>query len=173
MSAKPRLFHVSDVSGIQNFEPRPDKNNQMRVWAIGEPRLHNYLTPRDCPRVTFFADTNTSAKDRESLGDARAVIAIESAWFERCVKAALYLYEFDPEPFSCVDKTACYYTASRSVRPLSETRVHNPIKRLLESKVELRILPSLWHLHDEIIKSSLGFSIIRMRNAAPRINKTT
>ena len=166
---QPRLFHISDVSNIKTFEPRPDNEGKKRVWAIAEPRLHNYLLPRDCPRVTFFADTQTFVRDKERfLGDAKAVVAIESGWFERCVEATVYLYEFDPAPFNCIDKIAGYYTATCSVQPLRETRVPNPLQRILERGVELRVLPSLWQLRDAVAESSLGFSIIRMRNARPR-----
>jgi hypothetical protein len=31
-------------------------------------------------------------------------------------------------------------------------------------------MPSLWELRDQVIGSSLDFSIIRMRNAAPPMN---
>ena len=49
------LFHVSEEAGIRRFEPRPGADGQPRVWAITDARLHNYLLPRDCPRVTFYA----------------------------------------------------------------------------------------------------------------------
>jgi Family of unknown function (DUF6886) len=32
----------------------------------------------------------------------------------------------------------------------------------------LRVMPSLWQLHDAVVASTLQFSIIRMRNAQPR-----
>ena len=54
-----RLYHVSDQPGIPLFEPRPVRAGHPRgdlppvVWAVGERLLHNYLLPRDCPRVTL------------------------------------------------------------------------------------------------------------------------
>ena len=39
------------------------------------------------------------------------------------------------------------------------------ILELLNRGVELRIVPSLWPLRDEVVKSTLQFSLIRMRNA--------
>jgi hypothetical protein len=62
-----RLFHVSDIAGMKSFEPRPSRTGEAFVWAIGEPRLANYLVPRDCPRVTFYADQNTSEEDRAKI----------------------------------------------------------------------------------------------------------
>ena len=166
--SEPKLFHVSETPGIRLFEPRPDKRGGLAVWAVGEPRLHNYLLPRDCPRVTFFADDKTSDEDRSSfLGSAKSVVAIESGWFNACLKTSLYLYEFDPQPFSLVDATACYYVSKEAVSPIHETPVANVLNALLEKGVELRILPSLWELRETVISSTLAFSIIRMRNASP------
>jgi hypothetical protein len=89
----PRLFHVSDLADIRRFEPRASRTAEALVWAIGEAKLANYLLPRDCPRVTFYADQNTSDTDRiRFLGSSKAVIAIESTWFRRCIEAKLFLY---------------------------------------------------------------------------------
>lgn len=54
-----RLFHVSEESDIREFIPRiPDRDdldkNVGLVWAINEKRLPNFLTPRNCPRVTYY-----------------------------------------------------------------------------------------------------------------------
>ena len=47
------LFHISAEPGIEVFEPRPSQyTSEPVVWAITAERLHNYLVPRDCPRVT-------------------------------------------------------------------------------------------------------------------------
>ena len=164
----PKLFHVSETPGIRLFEPRPDKRDELAVWTVGELRLHNYLLPRDCPRVTFFADDRTSDEDRSRfLGSAESVVAIESAWFNACLETSLYLYEFDPQPFSLVDATACYYISKKAVRPIHETPISSVLGALLDKGVELRILPSLWELRETVICSTLAFSIIRMRNASP------
>jgi hypothetical protein len=42
------------------------------------------------------------------------------------------------------------------------------LAELISHNVELRVMPSLWKLHDAVVDSSLQFSIIRMRNAQPR-----
>src|ERR1044071_6131127 len=79
------LFHVSEEPAIKLFEPRPSKYvPDPVVWAIDEARLHNYLMPRDCPRVTYYAGSETSSADVEQLlGSSSAVVALESAWFSR------------------------------------------------------------------------------------------
>lgn len=163
-----RLFHVSEEPGITEFVPRPGPDDTPVVWAICEARLHNYLLPRDCPRVTFTASPATTQADKELLlGGAQAVVAIEARWFARCLTTTLYLYEFDPAPFRETDEVAGYYQSTIRVRPLAVHTIAHGLGTLLEKGVELRILPTLWHLREAVLDSSLAYSIIRMRNAAP------
>ena len=61
------LFHVSARPGITRFEPRPPPpgnttHTGRMVWAVGQRLLHNYLVPRDCPRVTFYTGPIESCK---------------------------------------------------------------------------------------------------------------
>lgn len=163
-----RLFHVSDQPGIERFEPRPDRNGSSGVWAIAEERLHNYLLPRDCPRVTFYADAGTSEEDRERfLGGSKAVVAIESDWYKRALRTRLYIYEFDTATFVEQDRIAQYYVSRKAVDPIASSIVADVVGALLKRHAELRCLPSLWHLRESVADSTLAFSIIRMRNAAP------
>ena len=171
-----RLFQVSEESDIHIFKPREptraDLNKSIKmVWAINEKRLVNFLTPRDCPRVTFFAsDTSTKEDVEKYIGrsEVDAVLAIEQVWFERMLNTTLYIYEFDPTNFILQDEIAGYYISTKVEVPVGITRIDNLFSVLFERNVEVRILPSLWHLHDNIKSSSLGFSMCRMRNALPR-----
>jgi hypothetical protein len=44
------LFHISEESGIERFEPRPSQYAmELVVWAIDADHLRNYLLPRECP----------------------------------------------------------------------------------------------------------------------------
>ncbi|MBR4960339.1 MAG: hypothetical protein IKY52_05540 [Clostridia bacterium] len=87
-----RLFHVSEEPDIAVFHPRLPARadldpNVGLVWAIDEARLPNFLTPRDCPRVTFHLGENTTDADRERFlpaGFHHAVI-LEEDWRERKV----------------------------------------------------------------------------------------
>jgi hypothetical protein len=158
------VFHVSEEPGITVFAPRPGDV----VWAISEARLGNYLLPRDCPRVTFYALTTTTAVDRARfLGDAPAVVAIESVWLSRCESTPLTLYEFDAQPFQMKDAIAGYYTTHETVYPVATRCVERPLQVLRGRGVDVRVLDCLWQLREDVATSSLGFSIIRMRNAAP------
>lgn len=57
-----RIFHVSEESGISLFKPRLPKRIDLDqsiglVWVINEVCLPNFLTPRNCPRVTYHFNT--------------------------------------------------------------------------------------------------------------------
>jgi hypothetical protein len=168
------LFHISDEPGIEVFEPRPSQyTSEPVVWAITAERLHNYLVPRDCPRVTYYAGPETSAADVEHfLGSSRAVVAIESDWFERVRSCGLYCYHFAPDTFECLDECAGYFVSRVAVAPVRVEVIDDPIAELLKRGIELRFVPDLWFLRDAVVASTLQFSIIRMRGAAAKANDT-
>jgi hypothetical protein len=164
------LFHVSEESGIERFEPRPSQDTDGPVvWAIDADHLRNYLLPRDCPRVTYYAGRETSAADVDRfLGSSPAVIAVEGAWLERLRSCRLYCYHLPRETFECLDECAGYFVSRRPVVPAHVQVIDDPMAALLERGVELRLVPDLWPLRDAVVSSTLQFSIIRMRNALPR-----
>ena len=164
------LFHVSEEPCIESFEPRPsDYSTEPVVWAISADRLHNYLVPRDCPRVTYYAGSETSAADVETfLGSSPAVVGVESGWFERLRSCRLYCYHLPPETFECIDECAGYFVSRVAVAPARVEVIEDSIAELLKRGIELRFVPDLWPLHDAVVASTLQFSIIRMRNALPR-----
>jgi len=61
------LYIISDTPNIKRFEPylrsppyrtRPGSDRENApVGAVDRDRLHNYLLPLDCPRVTFYHPT--------------------------------------------------------------------------------------------------------------------
>jgi hypothetical protein len=164
------LFHVSEESGIERFEPRASEDaGEPVVWAIDAQRLRNYLVPRECPRVTFYAGRETTPADVERfLGSSPAVVAVEGGWFERLRSCRLYCYHLPPETFECLDECAGYFVSRTPVVPARVEVFEDPIAELLGRKVELRFVPDLWPLRDAVVASTLRFSLIRMRNALPR-----
>jgi hypothetical protein len=164
------LFHVSEESGIERFEPQPSPYvDAPVVWAIDAERLRNYLLPRECPRVTFCAGRETTMADVERfLGSSPAVIAVESAWLERLRSCRLYCYHLTPQTFECIDECAGYFVSRGTVVPTRVEVFDDLLAALLERGVELRFVPSLWPLRDAVVCSTLRFSLIRMRNALPR-----
>ena len=163
------LFHVSEEAGIRRFEPRPSEYTSVPVvWAIDDEHLRNYLLPRECPRVTYYAGPQTSAADaRLFLGTARAVVAIEESWQDRVRACRLSCYHLPSGTFVCQDATAGYFVSSVPVVPVRAERVDDPLSELRRRGVDVRMLTNLWVLRDAVVSSSLQFSIIRIRNALP------
>jgi hypothetical protein len=164
------LFHLSDDPGVTVFHPRPsDYTEGAVVWAIEDTRLVNYLLPRDCPRVCFRAEAPSMASDvSRLLGDDAVVIAIETAWHKRLLMARLQCYAMPMETFRLHDAGAGYWVSDQSVVPLGVEALADLPTALAQRGASLRVLPSLWGLHEAVAASSLVFSMIRMRNAAPR-----
>jgi hypothetical protein len=171
-----KLFHVSEEPGIVLFEPRlvsvpGTQRQEALVWAIEERLVHNYLAPRDCPRVTFHAGPETDPADAARLmghTSARYVVAIESRWVSTLRSCVLYRYQLLAETFELADPVAAYWTSRTSVEPLAVERIDDALSALTACDVELRVTPSLWPLRDAVVASTLAYSCIRMKNAAPR-----
>ncbi len=171
------VYHVSEETAISRFEPRPIRPDHPLhphspvVWAIGPRLLHNYLLPRNCPRVTFYAGPLTTADDAARfLGhtDATHVVAIESVWLDLVLSTPLTLYTLPAEGFACIDLIADYWVSDTAVSPAKVEHITRPPTRLTTRNVELRVVPSLWPLRDAVLDSTLSFSFIRMAHAAPR-----
>ncbi|MFT4154755.1 DUF6886 family protein [Parafilimonas sp.] len=181
-AAQPRLFHISETSSIDIFIPRPspsylDNVHGDVVFAVSEKLLHNYLLPRDCPRVTYYADEKTTQQDRDIFlvqSNTKFVVAIEAAWLSAAQHTAIFCYELPADNFKLADACAGYFVSYVPVNPLSVTCIGNPLKALLQrGNIELRVMPSLQTLSIKVAASSLAFSIIRMRNAVDKENNKT
>jgi hypothetical protein len=171
-----RLFHVSKQPNISRFDPRPVNAFDTRVlgeavWAIDEEHLPNYLVPRDCPRVTYVCDAQTSLDDRQYFfgpSKAKRIIAIEAAWLERAMMESIFLYEMPPATFECIDAHAGHYVSRQSLSPLEVRRISNPLAEMLNHDVELRVVQKLRDLQDGVANSTLSFSSTRLQNASPQ-----
>ena len=168
-----RLFHVSEEPNIAIFHPRLPNRTDLDptvglVWAIDEERLPNFLTPRDCPRVTYHVRENTTDDDRRrffSSDTAKHAVIIENDWFDRMRNTTLYLYEFNPSDFIMQDEIAGYYVAATSQTPIAQHIVTDLFGALIARGVEFRVTDNLHRIADEIKGSTLGWSLCRMANA--------
>ena len=161
------LFHISEEAGIERFEPRPSKyTSDPVVWAISEDRLCNYLLPRDCPRVTYYAGPNTTRDDvQRFLRSSAVVVAVQSGWLEQIRSCQLFCYSLPADTFESLDECAGYWVSRKAVVPTQVQIIDDILGELLKRDVELRLMPNLWTLRDEVVASTLQFSMIRMRNA--------
>lgn len=165
------VWHVSEEAGIAEFVPRPTPTPRPGidvpiVWAVDDARLHTFLVPRDCPRVTYYAlPTSTAADIARLLGTARAVVAIEQGWWERMCTTRLYLYRLPHASFWQIDDGSGHWVSAETQTPL-ETRIVGDLPAAIAARgVELRVLEDLWALSDAVVASTLHFSNMRMRNA--------
>ncbi len=165
-----RLFHVSEESGITLFEPRIPTRSDMDkseglVWAVDELHLPIFLTPRDCPRVTYHIGQNTLADDIKEYFTSQTAtytVVIEHKWFEIMRTTSLYLYEFDLNDFQLQDSIAGYYIAKTPQKPISVFKITNLFAELFDRNVELRIVDNLCKISDEIKQTTLNWSLCRM-----------
>jgi len=168
-----KLYHVSEEESIEEFIPRVSYREDMDqnvgvVWAVCERTLPNFLTPRDCPRVTYHVHKDTLEEDKKRYLSSNVVnhcVAIEHRWVEQMKNTTLTIYEFDSENFELQDEVAGYYISKCTEKPTRKRTVTNLFKALEERKVEVRILPELFTLRDQIIASSFHWSMCRMKNA--------
>jgi len=167
-----RLFHISEEADIKKFIPRVPSRNDVNkpkglVWALNERCLPNYLTPRDCPRVTYHAAKGSAAADAVKFfsSSSRHCVAIEAGWHQKMLETSLYAYEFDVANFYLQDECAGYYVSEQTEIPIAVTKYENLYDELFKRNVEVRILSNLWELGRAVQKSSLNWSLCRMANA--------
>ncbi|TVY10544.1 DUF6886 family protein [Paenibacillus cremeus] len=165
------LYHFSEDPAITRFEPlklqsRPEL--PAMVWTIDEEHAPHYYFPRECPRVCIWADAKTTDEDVERFfghSATRHVLAIEADWLERMRETKLYRYAFHEQDFALHDANAGYHTSMVTVIPAVVDPVGDLITRIVSCGHELRITPSLMPLQEAVLRSTVNFSMIRMRNA--------
>lgn len=139
------------------------------VWAVDEAHVANFLTPRECPRITYAHGPRTTSADAERfLGGASRVVAFEAAWLERLRACVLHLYELPPASFRLEDAGAGYWISEVAVEPVGVRTERDLLAALATAGVEVRVLQDFWPLRDAVANSSLEFSIMKTDRAAPR-----
>ena len=166
------LWHVSESPGIERFEPHvagTAAETEPLVWAIDTRHLPLYWFPRDCPRGTFWADAATSPEDADRLlrGSSR-VHLIEQAWVERMRTATVFAYRLPGNAFEPHPAVGGYWLSRTAVEPDGIERLDGLIELHERAGIELRVLPNLWPLWNEVVGSTLEFSGMRLRNALPQ-----
>lgn len=170
-----RLFHVSEDPAIDRFVPRLPARRDLDptvglVWAIDEARLPNFLTPRNCPRVTYHVGPNTTEADRRRFFSSPTqthAVVIEGRWLDIMRSTTLHIYEFDPAAFTLQDAVAGYYVATETQVPIAHHIIPDLLAELIARNVELRVVDSLWPLADAAKASTLNWSLCRMKFAQP------
>jgi len=172
-----RLLHVSEDPNIKKFIPRiPERRKEMDqskglVWALTQPALPNWLTPRDCPRVGYRINERTTPEDIAKFfsSPARHCVAIEYGWHAKMLNHTLYVYEFDPANFY---PGGGFYVSEQAETPIAVTKYENLYEELFKRNVEVRILDNLWELGEAVKESTLTWSLCKMANAKPKGDDT-
>jgi hypothetical protein len=167
------VYHFSEDPTITKFVPHVPRSNPEHwraVWAIDAEHAPLYWFPRDCPRVALWPlrAHDLDEFQRELVTTATRVQAVECAWLERLRNMTLYRYEFDAAPFSEWEEANGQWITDREVTPVRMQPMSDVLATHAAAAIELRVVPSLWPLHDLAVRGRFDFSIVRMMNAAPR-----
>ena len=165
------LWHVSESPAIARFEPHVSATAAEReplVWAIDTRHLPLYWFPRDCPRGTFWAAAATTPEDAARLlGDSLRVHVIEESWLDRMRATTVFAYRLPDERFEPHPEVGGYWIGRDTVEPIAIEPIADLVGRHEQAEIELRVLPNLWPLWNEVAASTLQFSAMRLRNAQP------
>ncbi|ASO21737.1 hypothetical protein FHR81_003385 [Actinoalloteichus hoggarensis] len=171
-----QVLHFSENPSITRFVPHvaaTARQAEAYVWAVDAACAPDYWFPRACPRAMAWRLPTTSAADRDRIlgpGGGDRVHVIEYRQVAAFLSVDLYAYRFDAQPFRPFGEPApSAMVAVEAVEPLGPPE---PVGNLLElhraAGIQLRVLDDLWGFWDAVVRSTLGFSGIRLRNAAPR-----
>jgi hypothetical protein len=165
------LWHVSEDASISRFAPHVSATaaeTEPLVWAVDTRHLPFYWFPRQCPRATFWADSKTDPSDaKRLLGNATRVHAIEEAWLDRMHGDRVFAYRLPEESFEPHPDVGGYWVSRTTVEPVGVEPLANLVALHERARIELRTLPNLWPLWNEVVASTLQFSGMRLRNAQP------
>jgi len=84
--------------------------------------------------------------------------------------AQVYRYEFDSRGFEPWEAANGQWICDSDVVPQSVTAVGDLLGAHADASIELRIVPSLWPLHDVAVAGDFDFGMVRMHNARPRMS---
>jgi len=166
-------YHFSEDPTIERFVPHVPATNPDQppaVWAIDAEHAPLYWFPRDCPRVTAWPRTEAERPAFEAAFTTTAsrLHATELGWLDRLRDVALYRYVLPAAPFRAWSAASGQWIALEPVEPLAVEPVGDLLAAHATAGIELRLVPSLWPLHDLAVSDRWDFSIVRMRNAQPR-----
>lgn len=167
------LWHVSEDAAIERFEPHvaaTAAESDPLVWAVDTRHLPFYWFPRACPRGTFWATPASDPADvSRFLGEAARVHVVEEGWLSRLRATDVYAYRLPDAPFERHPEVGGYWIAHEPVEPEGVSHLGDLVDRHADAGIELRALPNLWPLWNEVVASTLEFSGIRLRNAVPML----
>jgi hypothetical protein len=164
------VFHYSEDGGISRFAPHVPHTNPSHppaVWAMDAEHSPLYWFPRDCPRISVWAnDEQQRSLLRDTFEtDADRICACESRWLDRIRRAHVYRYAFEGSRFAPAAGADGQYITGEVVHPRSVDLLDDLLTTHADAAVELRITPRLGTLMDRMLASGLPFGFVRIRDA--------
>ncbi len=164
------LWHVSENPAIAQFVPHVSAtaaSSEPRVWAIDTRHLPLYWFPRECPRGTFWATSETTPADAVLLAGARRVHIVEESWVERMRSTRVVAYRLPEASFAPAPDVGGYWLSRETVAPVDMVELGDLVDRHAAGGIELRVEDNLWPTWNRVVSSTLEYSGIRLHNAAP------
>jgi hypothetical protein len=155
------LWHVSEDDSIRRFEPREGK-----VWAI-DTRHCRSIGSRGSARARPSGPIRPRSDEDVGrfLGGDRLlrVHAVEPEWRPQLRTTRVVSYRMPETTF--VQDEDRFWASSEPVEPLASVELGDLVARHDAAGIELRTEPRLLGFWDAVVRSTLGFSGIRLRNA--------
>ena len=165
------LWHVSENPSIERFMPH--------VSADGRPRRTARLGDRHAASAGLLVPTRVPARDvlgrRASdpydaarlLAGSSRVHAIEAAWLDRMHSTQVFAYRLPEPSFEPHPEVGGYWVSRETVEPARGAPLGDLVALHEDAAIELRVLPNLWQLWNDVATSTLEFSGVRLHNAQP------
>ena len=83
--------------------------------------------------------------------------------------ATVYAYRLPEPAFEPHPEVGGYWVSGTAVEPLEVEPLSDLVGLHERAEIELRVLPNLWPLWNDVAASTLEFSGMRLRNAAPML----
>jgi len=166
------LWHYSEDASLTRFRPRvPATNPRARplVWAVDTRHAPMFWFPRDCPRGCIWPTSATTAEDRERFFGQSAtarIHVIESAWLARMRACRLYAYRLPAGTFR-PHEVGGYWVSEEPVQAIDRVVLDDLTGVHARARIELRVTPSIWPFWRRVTNSTVEYSGLRLRNAAP------
>lgn len=162
----PELLHYSEDATVTVFTPHVPATNPSSpplVWAIEPAYAPLYWFPRDCVRVTVWANDDDERRrlhDRFDTSAARLHFArVEDETSIRSTE--LFEYRFDPTPFEPWEDAEGQWVAMAPVRPVEVRTLPDLVDHQRNNGVDLRFVDDLPAARDAVLDAGLPFSIVR------------